>query len=517
MYIISIVFHVPDALAEKPASWVAPPLDVIVTDDGSRLPQGKGALIIPSFSTENDEPPVLITDGEEVRKALTGRRIVLDPGSYVVLVGSGAPRLSAGVRVEVRQGETTRVPLVWGGLRIEVVDRALKPIGGAYELIEMESGRRINPEEGPAETAPRTWLLAPGLYQIREPGSEGVDHPGYVNVYIPKAGLVHFRLFMTRLGSHIIGGGVIPPEDALARKRDKENAPFSLVFGVDGSVLENRGIPGTQDLLIATGSAYVDADLNVESQRHSFNLRGRLREGATYFSPTTTYFTPDRERAFPLLKSHDELSASALYALKINEGMGFYAQGRAETRMLAGEYVATDQSTLVFQEGDGTLRSESLNRGEKVELAVPWSPTLIKLGAGIRPSLASLQSFHFTLRGGAAYRKYVYGGAYVQNDDPDTPEIEFLALEDQEMTGVEAATSLRVRILGFAKWSTELEAFAPLSDLEQYIVEWDNTLSFRLTQSISLNYTARLERVPHVSQDYLLTHGAFLRVTWSAL
>src|SRR5690606_17772917 len=131
------------------------------------------------------EPLALVVDGDDVVAVPIGEKVPLDPGRYVVLVGSGGPDRAVGVPVEVVAGRVTLVPVEWGGLRWEVVNPRLERVDQELELVRVASGERITvpPELVAGDELPSTWLLQPGLYRVQRPGSEGELRPDFTTVY----------------------------------------------------------------------------------------------------------------------------------------------------------------------------------------------------------------------------------------------------------------------------------------------------------------------------------------------
>ena len=57
--------------------------------------------------------------------------------------------------------------------------------------------------------------------------------------------------------------------------------------------------------------------------------------------------------------------------------------------------------------------------------------------------------------------------------------------------------------------------FAPFDAFDKPILEWSNTLTLRVTQYLSLNYSADLFYVPEVQNDVQFQHSVLLRVSWA--
>ncbi len=101
------------------------------------------------------------------------------------------------VPVDVQAGATTVVSVLWGGLRIEVVDESNLPHRGVYELVRVADRQPYTVGFG-ADTLQGerllTLLMAPGLYRIVQSGSTYRARTDFEAVLVPEGGLVHYRL-----------------------------------------------------------------------------------------------------------------------------------------------------------------------------------------------------------------------------------------------------------------------------------------------------------------------------------
>ena len=496
----------------KPAAWLAPPPDALYVPLAKPLPEGKGALLVPSLTGGDDEPDVLLVTDQSVQRIGVGQRVVVDPGRYVVLVGSADPTISAGVTVEVQPGHTTVAPVVWGGLDVQVVNRRLKSFGGRYDLVHVESGLEVvlPPELREGASRPETWLLAPGLYRLQEPDMSTTERHGFATVYVPAGGLVTFRLFMDPASGRFLGGGVIPVDDDRVEEPPESPWDVSLAMGLDGSFSGTRNQIGWADQSALDGSAFVDFRAQFDSPHHGLEFRLGVEEGATWLRPSGGV-------PMPPLKSRDWLGGGLRYSFKFNEGLGLYARGFGETRLFPTTAVTAVDQTIAFRRLDGTVDYEVHNAPESYRIADAWKPTVIRAGGGFEPAVVRSQPVDLTFRIGGDYRAYLFDGVFRPDDNPDTPVLEYTELSTRQLGGFVGGMSFAVRAAGWFSYTTEFEAFVVPSATPQVILEWDNTIGLSITRHLSLNYRVLLERMPYAGPGLQLQHGAYLRFTWSVL
>ncbi len=496
---------------ERAYTWTAPPPSVQLHADQTPIPAGQGALFIPTISGAASEPDVLIVNGDQVIVAAVGQRTPLPPGRYVVLVGSADPSIATGVPVAVAAGQTTLVPVQWGALRIEVVDKNLVRHDGPFVLTHAETGQVVEIPARIDKTGVSTWLLKPGLYRVTEPGSERMTAPDFTTVHVPASGLVNLRLFMDRRTGDFRGAGVVPLSQTLPEEDENLNKWVgSLVFSAEGSAAQSQHIVGLPDTTNYTGAVVFDGQLDYLGDFQGLSLTGRLEEGQQILELLD-------EHPLPRLKSRDRLAGQALYSLNLNDGIGAYGRAAASTQLLDTFIVATEDTELAIRRQDGDVSYQALTAGDTFTIADGLSPTIIKLGAGLNTRIFSWRSLRLSVRGGPAIRYNLFDGAMVSEDNPLTDALEYTRISSFEQRGLEASADLTAQITGWATLSGQLDTFVEWGDYTTPVIELEGGLNIRLSRIFSLNYNATAAKNPFVTSELSLQHGGFLRASWSLL
>ena len=207
----------PPDVAQTLYRWTSPtPADQLAADT-TVVPAGMGALFVPAMTNGIDEPEALVYQGQkQVGAGPNGRRIVLAPGSYTLRVGSAPLNQMVTIPVDVTAGNTTLVPVRWGALVVEVVDKDNIPHRGSYELIQVSDRQPYTVGFG-ADTLVgeriRTLLVGPGLYRIVRPGSNYRARTDFSTVLVPEGSVVYFKLVLDPDDGSLLGAGVVPPEE----------------------------------------------------------------------------------------------------------------------------------------------------------------------------------------------------------------------------------------------------------------------------------------------------------------
>ena len=497
---------------EDPYRWDTADPATQLAQNREELPAGMGGVFVPSLSGAGDEPLVYFVSGDRVLSGPVGQRVALPAGRYTVLVGSMDPASSEGVPVRVEEGKTTLVPVTWGGLRLDVVDRRGEKTAAPLQIVDVATGKTVSMSPEVGEEA-RTRLLKPGLYRVQSPGTVGVDQPDFLTVHVVEGGLAHLRVFVDSHGAIEGGGVVLADQVSPAAPRGRDGWRRAIVVGADGSYSQFRATPGSPDLTFGQGSVFLNADATYSDDHQVFEVKGVVDEGMTLVQPGTG-------KALPLIKGRDTVSADVLYTALLNEGIGVYAGAGAETNLLPTNSVAADDVTAVFIDAQGRRESLSVSAGEAYRIADALAPTSARTGGGLRLRLSTARDFGLSVRGGVGSRHYWFGGSAIPLDDPNTAAVEYLRPDNLQRVGAEVGAKLTVRLTRFATYTTEalaFEAFQDLGDPGRLILSWDNDLSIGITRAISVHYRANFDQIREITLTPQMEQGVFLRASWNLL
>lgn len=500
--------------AGSPFSWTEPDPEAQLLADRQEIPVGKGALFVPSITGPLNEPPVILVDDDsEVTDIPTGQRILLDPGSYTVIVSSGSPEQGVGQAVEVLEGETAMVPVTWGALRVEVVDDHRVPHRGGYELIRADDRQSVGTGFGAdtfAGESLQTWLLPPGVYRIVKPGSNYRALRDFATVYVPESGFVRYRLVLDPDTGEFQGSGVLLPGEFGSPDDRAHRWRTNLVLGLDGSLAQQQNVVGTSNQLTFTGSLFLDGQVAYNVGKHSASLLVQTEEGISRI-------VPQEGDPLPLVKSRDSLRGDGLYTYFVKPWFGPYGRVSGDTQLFPTNTVVTSDTTLVRTFDDGTSTVEFVPANDAFFVADAFEPTILREGAGLNTRFVNNRWVTLNVRLGLGLRQNEYGGAWVIEDDPLTDEIEYREVASFGQEGVESTVVATARLPGWAVYATDLELFEDFGDVAHPSVEWRNTLNLRLTRNLSANWLFRLESLPQVTSSLQLEQSVFLRASWALL
>lgn len=513
LLLFALGWAAPARAQEDPFAWTEPSTEEQLEADRTAIPVGKGAVFVPSMTGALNEPPIILVEegSDAVRDIPTGERVLVDPGSYVVIVSSGSPAQGVATAIDVVEGETSRVEPTWGALRIEVVDDRRVPHRGGYELIRADNREPYGTGFG-ADTLQgerlNTWLLPPGVYRIVKPGSNYRALRDFATVYVPPGGFVRYRLVLDPDTGEFQGAGVLIPGEFGSPNTRRERWFTSLVLGADGQMVQQRNVVGVNNQLTLGGALFLDGQLAYAVDKHRVSGLLQIEEGASQIRPQQN--TP-----LPVVKTRDRLRLDLLYTFYARPAFGPYVRAAAESQAFRTETLVTEDTTLLRQYADGTTATETVLANNTFFVAAPWSPTIVREGIGLNTRFVNNRWVTFNWRMGFGLRQNRYAGAWLPTDDPDTPRIELSEVESFDQEGLESTVIATARLPGWAVYATDVELFADFQDMARPSVEWRNTLTLRLTRNLSLNYYLNVDLLPQVVETAQLEQSVLLRASWA--
>ncbi len=501
------------AHAQKPGSgglqddeiygWNAPPPDVQLERDEIEVPPGMGALFVPTLSNPSDEPEFVVLRGERrVAAGLTGERLIVEPGAYTLELGSGHDR-EVQIEVVVDADQTTVVPVVWGGLRIEVVDENNIPLRAGYELIrvadrdlygvgygaDLLSGERV-----------QTWVLPPDLYRVVPPGASYRARTDYATVYVPPGGFVRYRLVIDPETGEFQGAGVVTPEEAGSGGDDRLTT--DLVLGINGNLRIDEDVIGTAELFLDGGVTWRD-------DPHNFVALLQLEEGLQWIDPEVG-------DALPLQKSDDRVRLDLLYSYELTRVFGPYVRSGVEMEVLPNTVITTEDVSVTFRRADGTERVEAVDAGEDFRTADFFGRVQLFEGAGINAWALRGSNGELRVSVGLGLRQNLFD-LFAEDDGSTAPNLSYTEVENSYLAGPEALLFGRFRLGGVARFTTNFEAFSQFNDVGNPSMLWENTLSLKLLSLLSLDYSVDVTREPDLSDEFDLAQEIVLRFSWEIL
>lgn len=467
-------------------TWVAAPGRGQLEQDPTLIPKGKGFLFVPTMTGSLNEPSFLVLQGNKpIREAAPGTGVLLSPGSYKLLVGSGADVQMMSRTVPVREGMTTLIKPFWAGLAINVISENRASINESYELYRESSqenyGLGFGVEEERGE-AVKTWLLPPGVYSVVQVG-DNVSTTRKFSVRLEPGELVQRNLVVDDSDKTFIG--FYPPtQHGLLAQTVGPRWNTAFQFSGSPRLSTSQNTTGA-DRSVLSLSAEIIGNSVYNSDRHYANLRldfdqGFTREEGDEFRKTTD----------------DQFEIRATYIYRLSKRIGPYLRGVFNTKLFAEEerFDTPHSIQILNVAGDRIVRSEI--GVEEFVLSPALSPLELRQGIGINSQVISSFPLNLDMRVGFGARQTYVTDSFYLNPSRTIAR----PLEDDTATGLEAVLLLRSRFLRFPSLDSEFDILIPEADTDAWEFNWENRLRLPLSRFANIVISFDFWRQPPVQQ-----------------
>ena len=489
--------------------WMAPTAEEQLAADTTAVPPGSGAVFVPAMTNGADEPETLVFQGEQrVASGPNGRRIVLPPGSYVLRIGSSPLQQMMSIPVEVTAGNTRLVPVTWGGIIIEVVDKNNVPHRGTYELIQVSDRQPYAVGFG-ADTLLgeklKTTLARPGLYRIVRPGANYRTRTDFSTVIIPEGSMVYFKLVQDPDDGSLLGAGVVPPNE-MGIVQPGSAWTRSVTVGVGVPITGSSNVVGTANQTTIGADFTFDAHMIYDRDKNYAGIIFEVEEGFVSIDPEVS-------PKLPLQKTVDRMRFDTIYTRLLGGSrVGPYARFGVLTNFFESNVLVTENTTVVKHLLDGTTTTEDVPANEDFNVGKAFAPVSIREGVGVNVRLLRGRVASLDWRGGLGFRQNRFNGAFVLEDSA-TGFQEYSEQESFNETGLETTVVATIR-LSRLLLNTNLDLFGDFDELEDPTLDWRNTFSWRLTGGLSLDYRVDVLQQPQVTEDTQLRQTLQFRYSW---
>ena len=508
-------------------TWDTPPLAEQMASDRINIPLGKGGIFVPRYTEAKNEPDVEILDLDihTVTSGETGRTFTVEPGSYLVMLGSGSHKQRIVKPITVEESKISPVMPDWAGLTIETVDTNLTTFRGEYELVRLDDfepfGRGFGADISLGESV-KTWILKPGTYKILGRGESYNTLKNFVTVRLLPGELVKFLLIQRPDNMAIISGGTVditPGTKITSHWKYGGNIGGMLQF--NGEIDRNEA---HQEAISTIFSLSTSVWLLYNNQPHEWETMVRIDEGLSLSE-------------LDLTSGVDDFRINSLYIWRFLSWFGPFGRAEVRTNLLPRRIRLEDykKSEFCILENDSTITEESFDTSKQVFQITPsFSPLTLDISGGANFDAVNTNYFELKVRLGVGSSFSSFPQRY-QSIDPDeysdSPYYlrmqNSIVLQSQNKTsifefGPQGSISGNINIGRLGTAGAELKVFAPVAP-EMRITKPDfdlsATISWRIARPVTLDY----------DYDYILkqpedvdarvkksTHRVWLRFAYSS-
>ncbi|MBN2035391.1 MAG: hypothetical protein JW768_01495 [Chitinispirillaceae bacterium] len=521
-------------LDQAQKTWDAPALAKQMSGSENFVPIGKGGIFVARFTSEGTAPDVNVLDarGRTVASGNPGQTFRVEPGTFHVLLGSGAHNQRMVRTVSVEEGKITPLVPDWSALAIETIDSMAVPFRGEYELVRIDKfetyGRGFGANPNLGEEV-KTWILKPGIYKVLGVGQSYNSLINFVTVRLIPGELCRLLLVQSRSDMRILGGGTVEvtPQSKLSSSwKYGANIGGNLKFNSKTDRESNDTTMSTLFGLLST------LWLTFDRPPFEWQTRARLDEG----------FNFSGIKVGNLLTDADDFLLNSLLIWRFFSWFGPYARAELRTTFLPRRSIRDEKTSfycVLEHDYSADTAGSRFDSSSTFRLKPSFSPLLLDAGLGANADVFNFSFLETKVRAGFGSsfsylpdRYNIVDSTSVKWDTTDPSDSLFRSLVARSVIlhpekatssfgfGPQASISGMVRLGRVITSDAELKFFAPVAPTQRLMrPDFDllANVSWRLSRWITLDYTYiyLLKQDVDVQIDQS-THGVWLRFSYTS-
>ena len=479
----------PQESAHSVSHWTAPGIEEQLSQDETLIGMGQGAIFVPKMTESRLEPEILVVDetGEKSWFGRTGLRIVLDPGTYTVRLGSGSFKQQSIYKAIVQEGKTTLISPTWGGLVITTLSEDGDLISADYEIFSLKNGESFGKGFGltsERQNDIRTWLLPPGLYRISRSGEDFGSLLNYITVQANSGELTHVELIfespdLATSTGRLIAGGVRP-----VQSRNVGDSYWNLSMRIGGTASYSTVVTKSE----RTNNVWnTIGDLRIRARYDRFRWFGLIE----VYDRTNLQWLDQEDEPADLTVVQDLFQLQNAWVYRLRDWVGPYARVNLKTHLWPEYRKLSDfDSTLYVSNANGDTIA-TYNSNQKVLITPRFFPLRVGEGTGLNFQVISINALEVSAQTGLAWRQIYLDGVKQSKKASKTL---YGPADDVFDFGWENSLTARVRLWRFLTLDLVGELFLPNARPSQYQVEeLSADLRLALTRFLEISYQQELQ------------------------
>ena len=476
IYIILLALSHALPLQANEDDWIPGRAKAQLQRDRTTIPKGKGMLFVPAMTSGDNEPNYQVRqNGRLVREPHTGEGVVLPPGTYDLLIGSGTTDQMTRKSVKIVEGYTTLVRPWWSGLVVDVIDETRTSINESYELFKDEGqenfGQGFGVEEERGE-AVDTWLLRPGNYTVLKVG-ENIATTRKFSVRLLPGELIQRNLVVDSNGDFI---GLYNPSVSQRVRQAASNWVSSWELSMSPQFNTTQNTAG-EDRASLNFSGQIRNRSRYNSEKHFADLRFIIEEGFT------------KEEGDALRKSVDELEIRTTYIFRLSRVLGPYLRGVLQTKLFPRDQLFDEPQTLTLLDANNTA-TQVMSDVTEFRLEPSFFPLDLRQGFGINSQVYRSFPLNVDLRIGLGARQNIVSDSFELLDAEQSAK----ELENASSTGLEALLIMDARWSRYFSMDSEFDILMPSAKTGSWEFTFENRVRTFLTPFINMDIVFDFER-----------------------
>lgn len=466
--LLALLSALPLQASENEDAWLPGRAKAQLQRDPTSIPKGKGMLFVPAMTTGDNEPNYQIRQNNSlVKEPHTGEGVVLSPGMYDLMIGSGTTDQMTREEVEIVEGFTTLVRPWWAGLVVDVIDETRTSINESYELFRDEGqenfGQGFGVEEERGE-AVDTWLLKPGNYTVLKVG-ENISTTRKFSVRLLSGELIQRNLVVDNNSDFI---GLYNPSVSQRVQQALSNWTSSWELSMSPQFNTTQNTTG-EDRASLNFSGQIRNRSRYNSEKHFADIRFIIEEGFT------------KEEGDALRKSVDKFEIRTTYIFRLSRVLGPYLRGVMQTKLFPHDQLFDEPQTLTLLDANNNV-TERRSDVTEFGLEPSFFPLDLRQGFGINSQVYRSFPLNIDLRIGLGARQNIVSYSFELLDAQSVREI-----ENASSTGLEALIIMDARWSRYFSMDSEFDILMPSPKTGSWEFAFENRVRTFLTPFINMD------------------------------
>ncbi|MBC8527608.1 MAG: hypothetical protein H8D22_12280 [Candidatus Cloacimonetes bacterium] len=491
------------ALDDNPySSWKAETPEIQLDKEGVDDQVGLGRIFVPAMSKPKLEPEYSIYQNSELIRddCPTGKSIFLKPGEYTLNFGSAnSEDMKIKKKVTIDAGETKIISPTWSGLIVKIIDQNRDYLRQPYEIYDIidykiSVGMKYSADEDKPGEEQETWILEPGTYKIIKYGETPKTFTNFATIQLLPVKLYIMTIVLNNTTNNFMGAGMLPE----MFESDKVHK-WTHYTSIKGSFLLNANNSDDKDRTKTniTLSAKPENELKYDIFPHYFNSRQTINLG----------FTKEQDQDFRIYSNSIQLPNTYIYYLF--KSFGFYTRLRIDSNIFpTNYYFDSTQDTIWKCYEDGSI--DTLRNIDKVQITTVLYPINLEEGFGLNLTLLNTNRSNLYIKTGLGMSQTLNNHCFEQDTNDNK---RFNELESIYLNGIEGNIVGDFQITNDISDWCEFYTLYPFEKDRSQVYRFENTLTFRISSYVSLDYkiTIKREELPDWIQLY---HNLSLDITF---
>ncbi len=465
------------------STWYADDPQIQLEKEGEDDQIGMGRVFVPAMSKPKLEPGYSIyQDGKMIESNCpVGKSVFLKPGKYTLYIGSATSNTQQ-IKEEVliENGQTVIVPVNWSGLIIKIIDQNRDYLREPYEIYAIDNykesiGMKYSADEDEPGEEQETWCLKPGLYKVIKYKEAPKTFINFSTIQLLPYELSIMTIVIDNTTRNFIGAGILPEMTELGKEKvwkKYTSITGNFFLSSDNSTEKNKNTTN-----ITLGSK-LENELKLDKFPHYFNTKQILNIG----------FSKEQNQDFRIYSNNLQIPTTYIYYFV--KSFGIYSRFRIDASIFpTNYYYASEKDTIKKYYTNGNI--DILTNTDKVKISPMFFPIKLEEGLGLNLSVIKTNRSDLNIKTGFGLSQ-TFNNDVFEQDKNDSKR--FNELESVYLNGIEGSVSGDFRISNNVTYIFEIYTLQPFEKDRKQTYRIENTITFRISSFISLDYTLSLNK-----------------------